>query len=232
LAADYTLSKNINAYARLSGDIDKVTLRSTSAENFWINSNVNVFHTNKTFDFTAGLRGKLGKLTSFNLGLSAANLKDLYFYQTGSDRAKFDLVYDRGNVQRANFFGEFGFHKSEVVRLGLRGDYFNYRTDNQLEAWHRPKYRFSANTSFNVYQKFVLKVDLVGQGGMKALNNETNEVVTLDTGIDLNVKADYYLSRQASIFLKFENILSNQYPVYLNYPVRGFQVLGGVSWSF
>ena len=234
VAAEYTLSKNINAYARLSGDMDKVTLRSTSSENFWVNANVNIFHTNKTFDFTAGLRGKLGKQASFNLGVAAANLQDLYFYQNLSDRAKFDLVYDNGNVQRVNFFGELGFNKNEVVKLGVRGDYFSYNMDKQPEAWHRPTYRFSANSSFNIYEKLLLKVSLVGQGGMKALNSEMvpAQVVTLDTGVDLNIKADYYLSRQASIFLKFENILSNEYPVYLNYPVRGIQVLGGVSWSF
>lgn len=232
IAADYTLSKNINAYARLSGDVDKVTLRSTSSENFWVNSNVNIFHTNKTFDFTAGLKGKMGKLASFNLGLAVANLKDLYFYQSISDRARFDLVYDNGNVQRVNFFGELGFNKNEIVKLGVRGDYFGYNTDEQPEAWHKPAYRFSAHSSFNVYQKLLLKVSLVGQGGMKAKNSETTQVVTLDTGVDLNIKADYYLSKQASIFLKFENILSSEYPVYLNYPVRGLQVLGGVSWSF
>ncbi len=232
IAADYTLSKKVSAYARLSGDMDKVTLRSTASENFWVNANVNIFHTNKTFDFTAGLKGSVGKLASFNLGVSAANLKDFYFYQTIADRAKFDLVYDQGNVQRVNFFGEFGFIRNESVKLGLRGDYFSYSTDKQPEAWHRPTYQFSANSSFNFYQKFVLKVDLVGQGGMKALNSETTQVVTLETGIDLNIKADYHLSKQASFFLKFENLLSNEYPVYLNYPVRGLQVLGGVSWSF
>lgn len=232
VAADYILSKSVNAYARLSGDIDEVTLKSTSAENFWVNANVNIFHTNKTFDFTAGLRGKLGKLASFDLGVAAANLKDLYFYQNISDRAKFDLVYDNGNVQRVNFFGELGFNKNEVVKLGVRGDYFSYNTEKQVEAWHRPTYRFSANSSFNVYQKLLLKMSLVGQGGMKALNSETAQVVTLKSGVDLNIKADYYLSKQVSLFVKFENVLSNEYPVYLNYPVRGLQVLGGVSWSF
>jgi outer membrane cobalamin receptor len=129
-------------------------------------------------------------------------------------------------------YGELGYNKNEVVRFNLRGDYYSYSTDKEPEAWHRPTYRLTSSASFNVYQKLLLNIGLVGQGGMKALNNETAQVVELDPGIDLNVKADYFLSKQVSIFLKFENILSNDYPVYLNYPVRGFQAMGGVSWSF
>lgn len=233
LGIDYLLSKSINAYGRLSGDMEKVTLHSLANNNLWLNSNLSVFHTNKTLEFVAGLKGKLGRQIAFDLGLAAANLKDLYFYQNAiSDRAKFNVVYDEGSTQRINFFSEVGFNKNEIVRLSLRGDYFGYSTDLQPEAWHRPTYRLAVNSSFNVYQKLVLKIGLVGQGGMKALNNETAQVVKLDPGFDLNAKADYFVSKQVSLFLKFENILSNDYPIYLNYPVRGFQAMGGVSWSF
>lgn len=231
--ANYLVSQNVNAYASLTGDMEKVSLHTLSRENLWLNANIGVFHTNKTIELNTGLKGKLGRLVAFDLGVAAANLKDLYFFRNAlSDRAKFDVVYDVGNTQRINLFGELGYNKNEVVRLNVRGDYYSYSTDTQDEAWHRPTYRLSTNASFNVYQKLLLNVGLVGQGGMKAFNNETAQVVTLDPGLDLNVKADYFVSKQVSIFLKFENILSNDYPVYLNYPVRGFQVMGGVSWSF
>lgn len=233
IKANYLLSQNVNAYASLSGDIEKVTLHTLSRENLWLNSNIGIFHTNKTIELTTGIKGKLGRLVAFNAGVAAANLKDLYLFQnSATDRAKFDVLYDEGNTQRINLFAELGYNKNEVIRFNLRGDYYSYSTDKQAEAWHRPIYRLSTNSAFNVYQKLLLNVGLVAQGGMKAFNNETTQVVDLDPGIDLNVKADYFLSKQVSVFLKFENILSNDYPVYLNYPVRGFQAMGGVSWTF
>ncbi len=233
IKADYLISKSVELYGVLDGDIEKVSLHSIVAENLWTNANINIFHTNKSLAFTAGLMGKVGRQIAFNLGVSASNFKDLYFYQNASsDRAKFDVVYDRGNTQRINPFGEIGYNKNEAVRLSLRGDYYSYSTDLQPEAWHRPTYRFSMNSSFNIYQKLVLKIGLVGQGGMRALDLGTAQVVEVSSGIDLNVTADYFVSKQVSVFAKFENILSNDYQVYLNYPVRGFQAMGGVSWSF
>lgn len=233
IMASFNLTKFIKTYAWLTGDMEKVSLHTLSSENIWINSNINIFHTNKSIELVTGIQGKLGGQLSFDVGLSAANLKDLYFYQNAvADRAKFDLVYDQGNTKRVNFFGEVGLNKNEVVRLSLRGDYYAYSTDQQPEAWHRPTYKFNLNSGFNIYQKVVLNVGFIGQGGMKALDNETAQVVNLDPGIDLNMQATYHLSKQVSAFLKFENMLSNDYPIYFNYPVRGFQVLGGVSWSF
>lgn len=233
VSANYILSPSINAYAGLSGDMEKVTLHTLSRENLWLNSNIGIFHTNKMAELVTGLKGKVGRLIAFNLGMAVANLQDLYFFQnTPGDRSKFDIVYDEGNTQRINLFGELGYNKNEIVRFSLRGDYYGYSTDKQAEAWHKPTYRLRANSSFNIYQKLLLNIGFVGQGGMKSFNNETNGIVNLNPGIDLNVKADYFLSPQVSIFLKFENILSNDYPVYLNYPVRGFQAMGGVSWSF
>lgn len=228
--ATYTLSANVSAYASLTGDMDRVSLHALSEGNQWLNSNVSIFHTNRTIDFTVGLKGKVGNL-AFVGGVAAANLNESYFYQNAlANRAKFDVVYD--DLKRLNIFGEATFGKGEVAQFSARGDYFNYSTDDLAEAWHRPTYRFGLNTRFNIYEKVVLAVGLAGQGGMKAFNNESLQQVDLEEAIDLNAKLDYFLSKQVSVFVKLENILSNDYPVFLNYPVRGFQAMGGVKWSF
>lgn len=231
--AAYALTPSVNAYASLTGDMDKVSLHSISAENLWVNSNIAIFHTNRSAELTAGLKGKLGRKFAFDAGFSAANLKDWYFYQNDSvNYSKFDVIYDRGNTKRVNFFGEMGFNQGEGVKLLLRGDYFAYSTDEVTSAWHRPTYRVKFNSSFNIYSKVVLNVDFIGQGGMKAYDAATSKVSTLKPALDLSVKADYYVSRQVSIFMKLNNLLSSQYPLYLNYPVRGLQAKAGLTWSF
>jgi outer membrane cobalamin receptor len=73
---------------------------------------------------------------------------------------------------------------------------------------------------------------MIVQGGAKALDVDTNTTVELDAAVDLNVKASYFLSKQFSIFLKGSNLLANEYQLFLNYPVRGLQVMGGIIWVF
>ena len=230
--ANYKLAESIDAYAGVTGDMDKVSLHTLSSENLWVNRNLDIFHTNRSIDFFGGLKGKLGRKLGVGTGLSFANLKGLYFYQNSfSNRAKFDVIYDNGNTQRTNLFAELNFAQSTAIKVNVRGDYFKYSTDKLPEAFHRPKYRVSSNSAFNIYKKLLLNVDFIAQGGVRAYDSETIKTVELKPALDLNFKVDYFVSKQFSVFLKFNNLLSNQYQVYLNYPVRGFQAMGGISWS-
>ena len=243
LAASYQLSPSVEWYTTLTGDVDKISLHSLSRENLWLNSNIAIFNTNRTAEFLTGLKGKANGKFSFCTGLSFASLKNLYYYQsgTGSLRSKFDVVYDNGSTQRVNFFGELGYG-GQAVKLNLRGDYFSYATaianqitnQNNFEktALNRPAYRFTLNSSFNIYDKVLLSADFIAQGGIKALDLDSKNMITLTAAADLNFKANYFVSRQFSIFLSFNNVLSSNYQLYWNYPVRGFQVMGGASWNF
>jgi hypothetical protein len=228
--ADYSLSESVAAYAVLTGDIDKVSLHTLSRENLWINSNIAIFHTNRSVELLSGLKGNLGKKVAFGAGVSLANLKNLYFYQNAAtDRAKFDVIYDQGNTQRIDLFAELGYTHGETVKMVLRGDYFHYST---TYVPYRPTYRLAFNSSYSLYSKLLFNIDFLAQGGIKALDAQARKTVTLDPALDMNVRIDYFVSKKISAFLKFNNLLSSSYQVYLYYPVRGFQVMGGVAWSF
>lgn len=231
--AGYQLSKSVEVYAGLSGDIDKVSLHTLAHENSWLDANIGIFNTNRTMEFSGGIKGKLGSRIAFGTGVSLANLKDLYFHKNNSlDRARFVTVYDDGNTKRTNLFGEISFSQTDKARLSLRGDLFGYSTDKVEAAWHRPTYRMTLNSSINIVDKFLINADLMTQGGAKAFNVDSGTVLTLDPAFDLNLRLNYFVSSQFSVFLKGSNLLANEYQLYLNYPVRGLQVLGGLTYVF
>jgi len=230
---EYELGNSLDVYAGLSGDIDKVSLNTLAHENPWLDANIGIFNTNRTMDFTGGIKGKVGSKVAFDAGVSFANLKDLYFYTNNpADRARFITIYDQGNTQRTDLFGELSFAHASKVRFSLRGDLYGYSTDEVDAAWHRPTYRMTLNSSFNIVEKFLINADILTQGGAKALNVDDNTVVTLNPAFDLNLKLNYFVSPQFSVFIKGSNLLGNQYQLYLNYPVRGLQVLGGLTYMF
>jgi hypothetical protein len=231
--AEYQLSNSVEVYAALTGDVDKVSLHTMAHENPWLDANIGIFNTNRSVDFSGGLKGKFGSKFAFGTGVSLANLKDLYFYKNNpADRARFVTVFDEGNVKRTNLFGELSFSEPNKVRFSLRGDLYGYSTDEVEAAWHRPTYRMTFNSSFNIVDKFLINADILTQGGAKAFDVDTNTIVTLDPAFDLNVKLNYFVSPQLSIFIKGSNLLANEYQLYLNYPVRGLQVLGGLTYMF
>lgn len=234
IRATYPLSPSIDAFATLNGGMEKVSLQSLSAENIWIAPNVPVFHTNKVLDFGVGLRAKLGNKVAAHTGLSFANLKYWYYFMnTEADQAKFDVTYDAGaGTRRTNFYAALSYAQSEIAKFMLRGDLYSYGMGSLVEAWHRPTYKVTANASYNLYEKILFQGDIIAQGGMRALDPATDNIVKLKSAFDLSFKTEYLFSNSFSAFLQFNNMTSNKYPVFLNYPVRGFQVTGGIIWNF
>ncbi len=231
LRASYPLTPSVDATASLSGGIEKVSLRSLSNENMWLAANIPVFHTNKLLDLQAALHTKIGNKVAVNGGFSLASLKHLYFFRnTDSDPSRFTVEYD-DVTSRTNFFASLAFAQTETFKFMIRGDVYGYSTDIE-EAWHRPTYKVTGETSLNVSDKFLLDVKLISQGGMKAFDPVADAQVKLDPAFDLNVRTEYLFSGTVSIFGEFNNITSSEYPLFLNYPVRGFQALAGFTWSF
>ncbi|MBT1703461.1 hypothetical protein [Chryseosolibacter indicus] len=233
IRAAYPLSPSVKLTASLTGGIEKVSLQSLSNENIWIAPNVPIFHTNKLYDLQGALHTKLGNKIGINGGLSIAALKNWYFFVNSiTDQSRFDVVYDTKATVRTNFFASVGYSQSEGAKILLRGDVYGYNTKNVGEAWHRPTYKVTGDASFNIVKKILLDVTLIAQGGMKALEPSTDKVVTIDPAFDLNVRFEYLFSDSFSFFAQLNNITSNNYQTYLYYPVRGFQGMGGITWSF
>jgi hypothetical protein len=227
----YPATGSVDAYAGITGDFEKVSLHTLARENQWVNSNIDIFHTNKSFEFRAGVQGKIARKYSFHVGTSVINFKHLYFYENVlTDRAKFNVVYD--DALRLNFFAEAGVVHSDKVNITLRADQYSYSMNKLDYPWQRPLYKVGAYSSYKMFDKVLLTVNLVSQGGAKAYDNETDRVVTLTPAMNLDAKIRYFISKQLSVYVEGNNILNNKYFLYQYYPVRGVQVSAGLSWSF
>jgi hypothetical protein len=232
LSATYSLGKNFSAFGGINGGMEKVSLHTLSNENMWLNANIPIFHTNKSIEFSGGINGDLGSGFNFMTGFAIAQLKNYYLYQNDSlDRTRFNPVYD--DVARSNFFAAVNFDRGNYS-FRVRGDFFDYSTDVQREAWHKPTYKLDAYVVIKAANKLSIVPRFMMLGGMKAINFEKSpdEVVTLPSAIDLSTSIEYNFSEKLGAFLRFNNLLNRDYSLLYHYPVRGFQGLAGITWKF
>ncbi len=232
----YPLSPSVDVVAALTGGIEKVSLHSLSRENMWLDANIPIYHTNRLYDLQAALHSRIGNKVTVNGGFSFAGLRNWYYYVNDStDQSRFVPEFDSGTTLRTNFFGSIGFVQGKGARFLLRGDAYMYSPGEAEEVWHRPAYKVTADIGFNIYQKVLLDLSMIAQGGVKAkryISSTNFETVDLDPALDLNARLEYIVSDSFSMFVRANNILSSEYPLFLNYPVRGFQILGGISIRF
>jgi len=259
LQAHYLLTPSWEVYGKLTGDIDKVSLHTLTAENFWAAPDIEIFNTNRKAEFDLGVRGALGKKAEVQAGISFARLKNLYYFQNDiQNRAKFNTYIDHGITRRTNLFLETSATLNSTIRWTFRADYYQYATDvldvykkkqtpsdarlladipSQNIPLHKPTYKASASVHLNIAKKISGDLSLATLGGIEAVNVNLTDgkiynIVTLKPSVNIDLKAEYWLSRRISLFLKGSNLTSGAYQKLQYYPVRQIQILGGLCWSF
>jgi hypothetical protein len=229
----YPLSSTIDVVGSLTGGIERVSLQSLVRENLWLAQAIPIYHTNKLYDIQAVINVRFNSNIFVSSGLSFASLKNLYFFVNDEeDQAKFNTLFDEGSTKRTNLFGSINMTYSSRTKFSVRGDYYGYSPASIPQAWHRPGYKLSVAGSYNIQDKIVLTTDIMGLGNIRARDPQTLVAVTLDPAFDLNFRAEYFVSKSFSVFLDVNNVIGNSYQVFLNYPVRAFQAMGGITWSF
>ncbi len=238
-------------YAGVEGDLVQNTYYDFQQDNQFVSPTLFIAPTDKQYDGFAGVKGRFLPNVGYNLRASYKlendkpmfqnNLIPLGFdneegYQNGNS---FGVVYD--DVNTVSLFGEVNVDISNSFSLSANAELFDYSMDNEEEAWNLPSIKASLNADFNINNKFYAGANLFFTGerrdlnGFNDLNNDLIEpvqVVTLDSYFDANAHIGYHFTDQFSAFIKANNIANNEYNRWINYPVQGFQVLGGLTYKF
>ncbi|QNE39345.1 hypothetical protein F1C16_07130 [Hymenobacter sp. NBH84] len=240
----YTVTEDkFLVYAGLGGALQRVTLYDLTTENPWLAKNQRVADTRRGPTLYVGFNSTPARNLELNAKVTVSNDQNLYFYNNNArDTTKFDLVYDEKSTQLLQVHAEALYNAGEKFRLGLKADYNGYNTKTLAEAFHRPKFQTSIFGSYNASEKLRVGAELYtysssyGTGYRPVLTpaGTVRERVVLPTSsvIDLNLKADYRFSENLSIFAMGNNLLNRQYQYFLNYPVKGINVLAGVTYDF
>ena len=155
----------------------------------------------------------------------------------------FKVLYD--NIDRLKLNAEVFHASSDKVDLTASVNYYNYKLDEQEEAWNLPKWDANFNIGYKVNEQLSLSADIFLMGERKALIIEypgdprqdislapIYKSNNLDTAFDLNVKGNYQITNQFSVFAQLNNFGFQKYQRWFGYPVQSFNMLAGISYSF
>ena len=230
----YKVSGNyLIAYGGITGNLQKNSFRSFALENPFINDVISVKNTNTKMHFFGGIKGIINNFTDYNITANISNIDNIPFYITdlSSEFAnEFDILYDNGTI--FNFSSQINCHRSEKLKLNLRGDYFQYSLKTEEKAWHTP----SLTLRFNGYYSIGNKINI--SGSVYAINKTYSKVNTpsliqeYNGFIDANLGVEYKYSKAISAFIDMKNLANKNYYLWHNYQSSGFNIIGGVKYAF
>ncbi len=247
LKASYQFAPEFGFYGSFTGDVNRNTYHSFVMENPFLGPTNRLLNTINNYKIQGGIEGQFQEVFQYRAGIDVSRYNQLYFFVNNyssnpnlSDPSRFNLVYD-DKVAVFNVNAELGFKISDFYSLNSRLDLYQYDLNQQPEAWSRPTWEFKVNNQLTPVDRLLIQANVNFMGGIKARGPslgieiggpETYQVVKLKTIADLQLKVDYGITERLSIFAEGNNLLNATNTRWLNYPVRGIQLIGGASFKF
>lgn len=255
--ADFSLAPEyISLFAGVNGNVRQASFRNFAKENPYLAPNVRIANSIEKLHVYGGLKGNAGATFGYKVKVFYKQIEGLPLFKNsnialGSPDGKigyapwaFDVVYD-GMINKAKHMGlegEINVRLSQLVNLGGKVYIDDYNLSDEEEAWGLPKFRLQANARFNISDKFFVDAELSSQGNTYAYVydyaadgsriTDSGHKVTIASFADLSAGAEYRIKKQFGVFVKANNIFGKEYERYMYYPRLGFNVIGGLNYSF
>lgn len=247
VTATYRLVNDVLiAYGGIQGDLIQNSYYDFAKENMFVSPTLYIASTDQLYNAYVGLKGKVSSHMSYNIGgLYIADRNKALFRnneitktnQNYSYGNSFGIVYD--NLKTYGVTGEINVDVNRNFKLGLKAEYFNYKTDDEAEAWNLPDVKGSLFLDYQINEHWFAGANLfyVGERKDQFFLNDPNIAstpftVTLDSYFDANAHVGYHINEQLSVFAKANNIANQGYQRWQNFPVQSAQFLAGATYKF
>ncbi len=243
------IPKYVRLFVEAKGDVNRASLRNFANINPYINQNIHLQNSVDQLDISAGLKGTLAPGLSFKASVYRNMVKDMALFvstQT-AEGYKFDVIYDKGQSKVTGFNGELDFKATDDVNIFGRVEFKDYKMNTEAEAWNLPKFLLTAGTAIHINNKVSITGSLLIRGsaydrpfgvvaGPLGLPSNSAAELTANRAIssfaDLNGGVEYKVTPIITVFAQANNILNSGYKSWVYYPNYGFNIFGGVGFSF
>ncbi|MFF5382873.1 TonB-dependent receptor [Pedobacter suwonensis] len=249
VTADFTLIPDyLQVFGEVKGDVNRNSLKNFTDENPWLNSNILVKNTVEKLSFSAGVKGTGGPGFGYKARIYVKQFDDMpLFVNNFTDFNKFDVIYDFGKTKLTGLEGEISVQVSDALKWTGKLNLDDWKPASETYSWFKPGLKVSSNFMYTFNKKLSFNAGVVIQDDVKAkvytgapvpasqyvIPNPGIELIETVKGyVDLGLGADYRINKKFSVFAKANNILNNNYSRYLYYQANGFNIFGGLTYSF
>ncbi|WP_431294358.1 hypothetical protein [Pedobacter sp. P26] len=249
VTADFTLIPDyLQVFGEVKGDVNRNSLKGFTDENPWLNSNILVKNTVEKLSFSAGVKGTGGPGFGYKARIYVKQFDDMpLFVNNFTDFNKFDVIYDFGKTKLTGLEGEISVQVSDALKWTGKLNLDDWKPASETYSWFKPGLKVSSNFMYTYNKKLSFNASVVIQDDVKAKvytgapvpasqyvipNTGIELIETVKGYVDLGLGADYRINNKFSVFAKANNILNKNYSRYLYYQVNGFNIFGGLTYSF
>lgn len=180
-----------------------------------------------------GLKGSLGDHFSYSAKVGMNRYHNIPLFVNDYTKAgRTFLIRYEERLDALQIHSELGYHIGEQfsAKVGL-----NLRSFTGLEkeekAWHMIPMELNASLRWQLMKDLWFFSELWAWDGGRYLGADDSDY-KLKGAFDLSSGAEFRITKNFNLWLQFNNILNNKYERWNQYQVYGFNLLGGITYSF
>jgi len=234
------IPKYVRIFVEAKGDVNKTSLHDFAMANPFIGQNIDIKNSVDQLDIAAGVKGTLAPGFGFKFTVFRNEIKNMPLFVSDFNLAtgynRFKVIYDGGRSRVNGLNGELDYKASEDVDIFARIEFKDYQMATVSEPWNLPKIVFKGGTVFKIDNKISISGTVMYRGGVMDPFPLTVGTVTrpisIDAFVDVSGAVDYKINNRFSVFVHVNNILNANSQRWLYYPDYGFNIFGGVGYTF
>jgi|GEM_PF-1096157 hypothetical protein len=239
LMAQFALmDQKLVAFAGLSGNVQAQGFHHLTLRNpYYRPDSLSPLNNTWSLDIFAGVKGRMQQLT-YQFSASYQQVNQLAFFGpyttdfSGYDSRFFATLFDDGSITELSLYTSYPVTPKLTTSLNLSQKFV--QLDQLEEPIHLPTFTTNLRTEYTIFNpSSTIWLDLRYQNGVSAISGSNlDEIEQLDGLFDISIGADYFFSEHWGAFVHVYNATNNTRQQWINYPIIGRNVLGGLMVRF
>ena len=230
---EYRLAEAFALTAGWVGSFQKNTYKTLAAINPFIEQPSSLVNT-KVNEIYGGIKGGVGKHFTFNGQVSFLKLTNQALFVNNAVDSKsqtFNILYEP-DLKAIRIGGEIGYTDKEKFSL-LSSIKYTQFTSQQLypKAYGFVPLEINASAKYKLLKDVFIKSDLFMFAG-NYYRVQTIQTEKTSAAFDLNLGVEFKVLKNLNAYIDFNNLFNNKYQRWNQYNVFGFNVVGGIVYSF
>jgi len=203
--------------------------------NPYLDRDIQIQPTLERINVYGGIKGNLNQSLDYSVQAFHKRRQNQLIYRS-MDSVYFQALYD-SLVTITGLHAELNHDVSDNIVAGAALNINIYNTSNQdsmtQRFFHAVPLRVDAFAQYQTLEdKLTARADLSFYGPTPFGVDAEGEILTRNAFLNLGARVDFRPIPAVSVYLGLNNLLNGKYQRWFNYPERGIDVMGGLTFSF
>ncbi|HEY0676742.1 MAG TPA: hypothetical protein VGD17_00600 [Chitinophagaceae bacterium] len=181
-----------------------------------------------------GLKGSAGSHLTYSAKLGFNLYKNMpLFVNDTIDGKTFYTVFEP-SMEALHLHGELGYTWGEAFSVNAKLDFNQYtKLKQEKKAWGLLPIEFTGSLKWRLMKDLWLRSDLFAWSGAQYRGKKPDfDNYKGDAAFDWSAGLEFRITRQFNLWVQMNNIFNNRYERWNQYESYGFNILGGIVYSF